>query len=260
MERRIEKGRHNRYGRRRNRLTRVNRCSSPWGLDAPDVVIHPNDGIAALKQDTNSPWQLEIQDLECIRDDRTLFTGLNFSISPGCALVLEGRNGSGKTSLLRILCGIRLPEAGRVLWGGTDIFKLGPEYHEHIAYLGHKDGNKLDLTPLENLKIARGLGKARQSIALDEALDQVGLFGFEDVLTRNLSAGQQRRLAIARLLVTEARLWILDEPFTSLDRKGIEQVEGLFQAHLDDGGMAAMTTHHRIDFEESQAHRINLSE
>lgn len=175
--------------------------------------------------------------------------------------MLEGRNGSGKTSLLRILCGIRLPESGQLLWNGEDIFRLGPEYHEHTAYLGHKDGSKLDLTPLENLRVARGFGKAKAGITLEEALDQVGLYGFEDVLTRNMSAGQQRRLAIARLLVTDAKLWILDEPFTSLDRKGIEHMERLFEAHLQSGGMAAMTTHHRIGFKEDvKLVRINLSE
>ena len=199
------------------------------------------------------------RNLECIRDDRTLFSGLGFEVDPGQALVLEGRNGSGKTSLLRILCGIRLPEAGQVLWDGEDIFALGAEFHQHIAYLGHRDGNKLDLTPAENLRMARGLGKARVGLEIPEALDQVGLYGFEDVPTRNLSAGQQRRLAIARLLVTEARLWILDEPFTSLDRQGIGIVEGLFQRHLDNGGMAAMTTHHRIGFEDHMVRRINLS-
>jgi heme exporter protein A len=199
--------------------------------------------------------------LECIRDDRVLFSDLSFAIDPGEALVLEGRNGSGKTSLLRILCGIRLPESGQLFWEGKDIFKLGPEFREHIAYLGHKDGNKPDLTPLENLKIARGLGKAKAGIDLEQALDQVGLYGFEDVPTRNMSAGQQRRLAIARLLVTDAKLWILDEPFTSLDRKGIEHMERLFENHLHQGGMAAMTTHHRVGFRDDVTLiRINLSE
>lgn len=175
--------------------------------------------------------------------------------------MLEGRNGSGKTSLLRILCGIRLPESGEIYWDGVDVFKLGPEFHEHIAYLGHKDGHKPDLTPVENLRMARGLGKRREDIDIEDALDQVGLYGFEDVPTRNMSAGQQRRLAIARLLVTDAKLWILDEPFTSLDRKGIEHMERLFEAHLKRGGMAAMTTHHRIGFkDDTSLIRINLSD
>lgn len=216
--------------------------------------------ISTTSENASAP-QFEARALECIRDDRCLFDDLNFSLNHGEALVLEGRNGSGKTSLLRILCGIRLPESGELLWDGVDIFRLGPEFHEHIAYLGHKDGHKPDLSLLENLRIAQGLGKAKEGISLEEALDQVGLYGFEDVPTRNMSAGQQRRLAIARLLVTDAKLWILDEPFTSLDRKGIEHMERLFEAHLEKGGMAAMTTHHRIGFRDDiKLVRINLSE
>jgi heme exporter protein A len=206
-----------------------------------------------------SGHSLEGRELECIRDDRTLFSGLEFAIGAGDVLVLEGRNGSGKTSLLRILCGIRLPEAGDLLWDGEDVQRLGADYHQHIAYLGHKDGNKLDLTPLENLRVARALGRASEAMGLQQALERVDLYGFEDVPTRNLSAGQQRRLALARLLVTEAELWILDEPFTSLDRHGIGIVESLLEDHVSSGGMAAMTTHHRIRLDHARVHRINLS-
>lgn len=217
--------------------------------------------MTSIQADTTETAQFEAKGLECIRDDRVLFENLDFQINAGEALVLEGRNGSGKTSLLRILCGIRLPESGEIYWDGVDIFKLGPEFREHMAYLGHKDGHKPDLTPMENLRIAQGLGKSKDDITLEEALDQVGLYGFEDVLTRNMSAGQQRRLAIARLLVTDAKLWILDEPFTSLDRAAIEHMERLFEAHLERGGMAAMTTHHRVGFRDNvKLVRINLSE
>ena len=202
---------------------------------------------------------LEAHGLECIRDDRRLFTELDFRIAPGQALLLEGRNGSGKTSLLRILCGIRLPEAGEVTWCGEDIFRLGPDYHEHTAYVGHRDGVKLDLTPLENLTMAQALGKPRPDITLEGALEQVDLGGFEDVPTRNLSAGQQRRLGLARLLVTSAQLWILDEPFTSLDRHGIEVVEALLDAHLANDGMLALTSHHTINLRRARVHQINLS-
>ncbi|MEI6415286.1 MAG: cytochrome c biogenesis heme-transporting ATPase CcmA, partial [Pseudomonadota bacterium] len=193
--------------------------------------------------------RLAADHLQCIRDDRVLFSDLCFEIDRGQALVLEGRNGAGKTSLLRILCGIRLPEAGVVRWQGEDIGPLGPAYHEHLAYLGHKDGHKLDLTPLENLRMAQGLNKTRAGATLTGALQQVSLRGFEDVPTRTLSAGQQRRLAIARLLVTEAALWILDEPFTSLDRHGIQVVESLIAGHLAAGGTTAMTTHHRVSLD-----------
>lgn len=209
--------------------------------------------------DSGSRASLVASKLECIRDDRLLFDDLAFRLEPGQALLLEGRNGSGKTSLLRILCGIRLPESGTVEWCGKDIQRLGPDYYEHTAYVGHRDGIKLELTPLENLAMARALGKASTDNDLQMALEQVDLYGFEDVPTRNLSAGQKRRLALARLLVTEAQLWILDEPFTSLDRHGIEIVEGLVEQHLSRGGMVAMTTHHRVNLDDGRQQRINLS-
>jgi len=201
---------------------------------------------------------LEAQGLKCIRDDRTLFSDLNFSIEPGQALVLEGRNGSGKTSLLRILCGIRLPDGGQVNWAGRDINRLGADYHEHIAYVGHRDGVKLDLTPRENLAMARALGKPGE-VDAEAALDRVDLYGYEDVLTRNLSAGQQRRLALARLLVTDSVLWILDEPFTSLDVHGIQVIESLLDAHTARGGMIAVTSHHAVNLDTASVQRINLS-
>ena len=202
---------------------------------------------------------LEASGLECIRDDRTLFSGLGFRIGPGEALLLEGRNGSGKTSLLRILCGIRLPDTGCINWCGEDINRLGADYHEHTAYVGHRDGIKLDLTPLENLAMARALGKPNDT-TLEEALEKVDLYGFEDVLTRNLSAGQQRRLALARLLVTDTVLWILDEPFTSLDVHGIQVIEELLDRHTSTGGMLAVTSHHAVNLANTSIQRINLSE
>lgn len=210
-------------------------------------------------ENTERSITLQGQGLECIRDDRVLFSGLDFRFGAGQTLLLEGRNGSGKTSLLRILCGIRLPESGAVTWGGEDIFSLGPVYHENIAYVGHRDGLKLDLTPTENLVMARGLGSPNPDISPEDALHRVDLFGFEDVPTRNLSAGQQRRLALARLLVTRAQLWILDEPFTSLDVHGIELAEELFHEHISLGGMLAMTSHHAVNMGAAQVHRINLS-
>ncbi len=211
-----------------------------------------------MSQSDDNPT-LEASGLACIRDDRTLFSDLAFRIGPGEALLLEGRNGSGKTSLLRILCGIRLPDAGSINWCGADINRLGADYHEHTAYVGHRDGIKLDLTPLENLAMARALGKPNTT-TLEEALERVDLGGFEDVLTRNLSAGQQRRLALARLLVTDTVLWILDEPFTSLDVHGIQVIEELLDQHTSGGGMLAVTSHHAVNLASTTIQRINLSE
>jgi heme exporter protein A len=210
-------------------------------------------------EDNGNSMTLEGRDLECIRDDRVLFSGLDFVLGSGQTLLLEGRNGSGKTSLLRILCGIRLPESGAVTWCGEDIFGLGPLYHEHVAYVGHRDGLKLDLTPMENLAMARGLGNPNPDTSPGDALHRVDLLGFEDIPTRNLSAGQQRRLALARLLVTRSQVWILDEPFTSLDVHGIELVEELFHEHVSLGGMLAMTSHHAVNLGSAHVHRINLS-
>jgi heme exporter protein A len=202
---------------------------------------------------------LSVSQLVCVRDDRTLFEGLSFRLSSGQVLLLEGRNGSGKTSLLRTLCGMRQPDAGEIHWDGEDIFSLGPDYHAHIAYVGHKDGVKHDLTAFENLKLARGMGAPNLDVGIEAALEQVELWGFDDVPARNLSAGQQRRLALARLLVTRASLWILDEPFTSLDTHGIAIVENLFANHVAQGGMLAVTSHHQVSLNDAEILRINLS-
>ncbi len=202
---------------------------------------------------------LEARGLTCIRDDRTLFEDLEFRLEAGETLLLEGRNGSGKTSLLRILCSIRLPDAGSVNWCGTDIQKLGADYHEHVAYVGHRDGIKQDLTPLENLRMARALGRASVSKSCPDVLERFDLYGFEDIPTYNLSAGQQRRLALARLLITESRLWILDEPFTSLDRHGIRLFETIMEKHIASGGMLVLTTHHKVNLNAATVQHINLS-
>lgn len=203
--------------------------------------------------------RLQVRDLECVRDDRVLFSDLNLTVDSGEMLMLEGRNGSGKTSLLRILCGIRLADGGTVEWCGKDIQRLGADYHEALSYVGHKDGIKQDLTPQENLRMSRALGTPRGGRSVDECLEQFGLFGFEDVLSRTLSAGQQRRVALSRLLITEAPLWVLDEPFTSLDRHGIEVFESLMVDHLELGGMIILTTHHRVGVESDRIQRLNLS-
>jgi len=208
---------------------------------------------------TGAKFCLEASGLGCVRDDRSLFEDLSFRLSSGQVLLLEGRNGSGKTSLLRLLCGMRQPDAGEIRWDGEDIFRLGPDYHTHIAYVGHKDGVKHDLTAFENLKLARGLAAPNLDTSIEDALRQVELWGFDDVAARNLSAGQQRRLALARLLVTRANLWILDEPFTSLDSRGIAIVETLFSNHVARGGMLAVTSHHQVQLGDAETIRIDLS-
>ena len=140
----------------------------------------------------------------CQRSYHSLFENLSFELKPGEVLVVEGRNGSGKTTLLRTLSGIRRADGGKLSWCGTAIEELGADYHEHIAYVGHLDGVKADLTAYENLKVARALGKPAE-ISLDDALEQVELLQRADVLTQNLSAGQRRRLALDHLRKCLAR-------------------------------------------------------
>lgn len=194
--------------------------------------------------------------LSCIRDDRVLFEELAFELASGQVLLLEGKNGSGKTSLLRILCGFREPDSGAIHWCGESV--KDSSFHADMAYVGHLDGIKKELTVLENLNMAMALGSAgRYSIA--QALDKVHLAGYDDVLVQALSAGQKRRLSLARLLITENVLWILDEPFTSLDRQGIALIESLMAEHCANGGMIVLTSHHDIALHDVDVLRINLS-
>lgn len=200
---------------------------------------------------------LQAIELSCIRDDRVLFAGLNFQLQAGQILLLEGKNGSGKTSLLRILCGFREPDAGQVQWNNEAI--NDSSYYADMAYVGHLDGIKKELTVLENLKVCLALGISGQ-YSIPEALKKVHLQGYEEILVQALSAGQKRRLSLARLLITHNNLWILDEPFTSLDKQGISLIESLMLEHCANGGMIVLTSHHDITLHDNiNIIRINLS-
>ncbi|MCK5121179.1 MAG: cytochrome c biogenesis heme-transporting ATPase CcmA [Methylococcales bacterium] len=199
---------------------------------------------------------LEVKDLSCIRDDRVLFEGLNFSLNPYQVLLLEGKNGSGKTSLLRILCGFREQDAGEIHWCDTAI--KDSDYFAQMAYVGHLDGVKKELTVTENLRMSLALSQAGK-YSIEQALEKVLLAGYDDALVQSLSAGQKRRLSLARLLITKKSLWILDEPFTSLDREGIKLIESLMHEHINDGGMIILTSHHDLVLHEADVQKINLS-
>jgi heme exporter protein A len=203
-----------------------------------------------------STYLLQGKDLSCVRDDRVLFEGLAFELVSGQVLLLEGKNGSGKTSLLRILCGFREPDAGQVFWCGNAI--NDSQYYADMAYVGHLDGDKKELTVLENLKVSLALGRFGQ-YSIQQALTKVHLAYYDDVLVQALSAGQKRRLSLARLLITQNIVWILDEPFTSLDKQGIALIETLMSEHCASGGMIVLTSHHDIELHGVDVQRINLS-
>lgn len=196
--------------------------------------------------------------LACTRDDRVLFHDLDFRVSDGQALLVEGRNGTGKTTLLRTLCGIRRPDEGDIHCDGNCIYALGSDYHHHMVYVGHMDGIKKELTAEENLKVLSALGRAGRW-GIEDALARVRLRGFEDVHAGKFSAGQRRRLGLARLLVSRAEIWILDEPFTSLDRHGVQLVEELVAEHMAQGGLVVVTSHHPMNFGEAAVQRLDLS-
>jgi len=193
---------------------------------------------------------LECASLACMRGDRLLFKNLNFELNDAELMHVKGVNGSGKTSLLRILSGLMLAEAGGVSWNGTNIRKLREEYQQELLYIGHLPGIKGDLTALENLRVNMALsGCEITEEKAWEALGTIGLKGREDLTARVLSQGQQRRVALARMLVTSAKLWILDEPFTALDVKAVAMLQEVFVNHVKNGGMIILTTHQ--DFEVS---------
>jgi heme exporter protein A len=187
---------------------------------------------------------LEAVNLECERGGRTLFRGLAFVVRPGESLRVAGANGSGKTSLLRILCGLLAPSAGEVRWQGSLIQSLREDYARQLVYLGHAPAVKGDLTAAENLSISCTLAGMRpDAAALGQALERFGLPA-KSTPVRRLSQGQRRRAALARLCLSETvPLWLLDEPFTALDAQGIGLLKQLIEAHTRRGGMVAYTTH-----------------
>lgn len=186
---------------------------------------------------------LDASNLDCQRGGRTLFRGLSFELRAGELLRVAGANGSGKTSLLRILCGLLAPQAGEVRWNGAPIQRLREEYARHIVYLGHAPAVKDDLSTEENLSIAcRLAGMPVPGAAIRDALARFGLAGA--ALVKKLSQGQRRRAALARLwLSASVPLWLLDEPFTALDTAGVAMLRGILEGHAGRGGAVVYSTH-----------------
>lgn len=190
---------------------------------------------------------LSASGLACVRGDRRLFSDVSFDLSPGEWLHVEGSNGAGKTSLLRIVAGLLHAPEGEIRWDGRPVKEVRDEYHEALLYLGHAPSIKEDMTPLENLRTTAAIaGRQLDEGAAMTALRRIGLKGREHLPARVLSQGQKRRVALARLLVSGAKLWILDEPFVALDVAAVAMLGGLIGEHLAENGMVLLTSHQEM--------------
>lgn len=193
---------------------------------------------------------LELRDLACLRGDRLLFAGLDAAIGAGSLVRVTGPNGIGKTSLLRMVCGMVTPEAGEVRWRGAPIATVREDYHRRLLYLGHAAALNDLLTPLENLRFAcRAGGDAVRDADCEAALERIGLAAQLDLPCRVLSQGQRRRVGLARLFLSTHRpLWVLDEPFNALDVAAVADLAAAIDAHCTAGGRVLVTTHQDIAF------------
>jgi len=189
---------------------------------------------------------LDVKELFCERDDRVLFRHLDFHLSAGQAIQVQGSNGSGKTTLLRILCGLNTDYTGELTWQGQAMEKCRPTFREKVFFLGHAPAINKSLTAAENLRwycASRGI---QNETGIPEALAFFGLQGYEDVPCYMMSAGQQRRVSLSRLKLARADLLVLDEPFTALDKRGVQELESMLANFVSDGGALLLTTHHPL--------------
>lgn len=206
--------------------------------------------------------------IRCERDDRLLFENLSFQLNAGEIMQIEGPNGSGKTTLIRILCGLSTDYEGQFNWRGKKLRPSDPLFCRQHLYFGHATGVKTALTPEENLRWmaqAQGLRehqqvKGQESLTqiIQHALHKVGLRGYEDVPVHSLSAGQKRRVALARLFIEWIPLWVLDEPFTAIDRNGVNELEALLVEHASSGGAVILTTHHELAIAPERLRKLTL--
>lgn len=181
-----------------------------------------------------------------IRGERCLFQDLSFALESGGLLILEGRNGCGKTSLMRAIAGMLSLETGQISWDEKPVERQRQEFHGSLVWLAHRTGLKGDLTLVENLAFERTL-RAQSERDAEEIYERLGIARLKKLILRSLSAGQQRRVALARMLLADVPLWLLDEPFTNLDREGRKLVMELVEEHLAEGGMCVMAAHQDVE-------------
>ncbi len=204
-----------------------------------------------------SPIRLSAQQLTCIREDRILFEDLNFTVSSGDIVQIEGPNGAGKTSLLRILAGLSQPYDGHVTFNDKVITQDKEYFNHHLLYIGHLAGIKGEMSAQENLAFNLALSGLDPAQA-EQTLSEVNLLGFEDALASHLSAGQHRRIALAKLWQSQAPVWILDEPFTAIDKHGVQKLEQLMIKHAKNGGCVILTTHQDLAMSPEFYKKITL--
>jgi len=200
---------------------------------------------------------LSATSLYCERDDRILFDNLDFTLNAGEVLQVGGSNGSGKTTLLRIVCGFNDAFEGKLYWRLKPLEHQWEDFYASVIYMGHRVGINKILSPMENLRWACSLRSQVTDTAIQNALSTLGLNGYEDSPCHTLSAGQQQRVSLARLLISPADLWILDEPFTTLDVHGVADLELMLANHINRGGSVLVTTHHRLQVDGNLRH-LNL--
>jgi len=196
---------------------------------------------------------LRLESITCVRGDRTLFEELNLEIKPGSILRISGDNGSGKSSFLRILCGLLTPHAGKVFWGSDPITEDRDQFHGELIYLGHIPALKADFSAIENLMSLALLGG--QSISNEEAMNalrEAGLDRQAHRFIRTLSQGQKQRIALSRLLLPQPKsIWILDEPFNALDRDANRALQNLLINHVNRGGIVALSSHQDLQIDDN---------
>lgn len=201
---------------------------------------------------------LTVSGVHLWRGDRHVLRGVSFTAAPGRCVLLTGRNGAGKTSLIRVIAGLLEPEEGTVLWRGVSARSHRHDFHAELAYLGHEPPLKGDLTGRENLQFATAIRHAVSAAAMEAALVRTGAVAFADRAVRTLSAGQRRRVALAGVLLTGAQLWLLDEPTTNLDADGQQLVADLIGEQLERGGLAVAAVHHSLPLPAERLQPLEL--
>ena len=187
-----------------------------------------------------------------------LLSGVSFAIPKGARLALVGPNGCGKTTLLRTLAGFLWPEEGALYWAGRPVDDDRDGYAAALAYLGHENAMKADLTALENLRYATNVRHPTDRTTIEGVLERLGVHAQKDLPFRSLSAGQRRRVAMARVLLARARLWLLDEPFTNLDVAGVRELSSVVAEHARTGRIAILTAHSELDLPGAELRRLEL--